>query len=401
MNTSDVSTHERTARRARDWGVWLPGRPGPFNAITDVAGVEVGHVTLIEGDNVRTGVTAILPAGQAGSGDLALPAGWFSLNGNGELTGTTWISESGCLSTPILLTNTHSVGAVHEGAIRWLRRFHDGSRARFRLPVVGETCDAGLNDIDGLHVRPEHAVQAIEAASSGPVAEGNVGGSTGMTTYQYKGGAGTSSRRVGVRDAEYTVGVYVQSNFGRRQEFMINGVRLGDLGDPPATVEAPEPEPGAGSIIAIVVTDAPLLPHQCQALARRVPMGLARTGANAGHFSGDIFLAFSTANAGVLDSWTGSEESALELRTAQVLPPGLVTPLYGAVIEATEEAVINALFGAEDMTGFRGQRVNAIPQQAVAERLAAARPPLVSGFSDSVRTPDSPGARDQHQADTE
>jgi D-aminopeptidase len=296
--------------RARDLGIPFDGTPGPLNAITDVAGVEVGFTTLISGDGplkvgagpVRTGVTAILPRGRA-SKDQAF-AGWFSLNGNGEMTGTTWIEEAGFLEGPVLITNTHSVGVVRDASIRWSVE-HGTMAQAWSLPVVAETWDGSLNDINGFHVKPEHVFAALDGARSGPVAEGNVGGGTAMRCYGFKCGTGTSSRKIDARAGGYTVGVLVQANHGTRDQLRIAGVAVGrELPAPSAPAAANDPARALdaigelGSIIIVVATDAPLLPHQLKRLARRASLGLARTGSVSSNGSGDIFIAFSTANAG-------------------------------------------------------------------------------------------------------
>ncbi|WP_336629365.1 MULTISPECIES: DmpA family aminopeptidase [unclassified Microbacterium] len=365
--------------RARDLGLIRGGVPGRDNAITDVPGVEVGYRTLIEDRGpvaVRTGVTAILPRGRAGAAD-PVAAGVHSLNGNGEMTGSVWIAESGSLGSPVLITNTHSVGAAHEGAIRWMLDAVPGAADQWLLPVVAETWDGRLNDINGLHVRPEHAVGALEAARPGPVDEGAVGGGTGMICYGFKGGSGTASRRVALGDAEYTVGVFLQANFGEMSELTVQGVRVGPVlkaeasaaaGSPPAAAPVPPPQ-GAGSVIVVVATDAPLLPGQCTAMARRVSLGLARTGTAGSHFSGDIFLAFSTANAGALASRFPAEEEAVVLDDLRAVPWGRMDALYTAVVEATEEAVLNVLVAGEDMVGHK-QSVPGLPIERVRELLA-------------------------------
>lgn len=269
----------------------LDGTPGPYNAITDVPGVEVGLVTLTEGA-ARTGVTALLPRGRDGIA-TACAAGWYSLNGNGEMTGTTWVEESGTLTLPVGITNTHAVGTVHRGIVDWVVAHHPQAARDWMLPVVAETWDGYLNDINGEHVRTEHAAQAVDTAASGPVAEGSVGGGTGMMCYGFKGGNGTASRQVTYAGDTYTVGVHVQANFGARRELVVGGVPVGrELLDDDPYGSTDWLTPGAGSVIVVVATDAPLLPGQCKALARRVPLGLARTGTTGGHFSGDIFLAF-------------------------------------------------------------------------------------------------------------
>lgn len=368
-----------TPPRARDLGLAFDGVVGPLNAITDVVGVEVGHVTLISGDGplvvgegpVRTGVTAILPRGRTGLG-VPCAAGTFSLNGNGELTGRTWIDESGQFQTPILLTNSHSVGACHTGMDQWLHRVAPQVANRWMLPVVGETWDGYLNDINGGHVTPETAQQALDAATPGPVAEGNVGGGTGMNCYEFKGGVGTSSRVVEIRAHRYTVGVCLQANFGARDELLLAGQPLGRLSAAPhpiSTVPWLDDDdiritPGAGSVIGIVATDAPLLPQQCAALARRVPLGLARTGTSGSHFSGDIFLAFSTANRGTLRSDMGAARQE-PLDHLEFLPWGDIDPLYRATVCAAEEAVANVLVAAKDMTGRDGHTSYALPHAEI------------------------------------
>src|SRR4051794_23546680 len=348
--------------RARGLGIVLPGDPGPLNAITDVGGVEVGVTTLIDGTSTRTGVTAILPRG---AGEVGVPcaAGWSSLNGNGEMTGTTWIEEVGALDVPVLVTNTHAVGACHEGVVDWAARSDPLLATEWLLPVVAETWDGYLNDSNGRHVRPEHAGQALDAASGGPVQEGSVGGGTGMNCYGFKGGSGTASRVVPYGSSTYTVGAFVQANFGDRVELTIAGVRLGTrlaaddpLSDPswlladasraggpggraPGSSRWPA---GAGSVIVVVGTDAPLLPGQCKALARRVPLGLARTGTTGGHFSGDIFLAFSTANAGALHSRIPvADPPDDDYDPLTLLPRGRLDPLLGAGVRGVEGAVVN------------------------------------------------------------
>jgi D-aminopeptidase len=382
--------------RARGVGIPLPGRPGPWNAITDVPGVTVGYVTLVSGEGplvagegpVRTGVTAILPRGAAGVG-TPCAAGWWSLNGNGEMTGTTWIEEVGALTLPITITNTHAVGSCHRGTIDWVVRQHPELGAGWLLPVAAETWDGYLNDINGPHVRPEHAGAALDAAGPGPLAEGSVGGGTGMNCYGFKGGSGTSSRKVSYGTAEYTVGAFVQANFGARSELTIAGVAMGHLlsEDNPledagwldhdrarasgfaSTSSAPH-FPGAGSVIVIVATDAPLLPGQCKALARRVPLGLARTGTAGGHFSGDIFLAFSTANSDALRSGiAGTDPVDDEYDTLRYVPWGRMDGFFTAVVEVVEEAVLNALVVNSEMIGRDGHRTPALPLDRVRQAL--------------------------------
>jgi len=344
--------------RARDLGIPLDGTPGPLNAITDVEGVEVGHTTLISGAGelnvgagpVRTGVTAILPRGKA-SDDLVF-AGWFSLNGNGEMTGTTWVEESGFLEGPIMITNTHSVGIVRDAVVAW--RVQRGASG-WSLPVVAETWDGYLNDINGFHVKQEHVFQAMEDAKAGSVEEGNVGGGTGMVCYEFKGGIGTSSRRLPDKWGGYTVGVLVQANFGLRHQLMVAGVPVGkELPDNAPYSQGRDLYNETGSIIVVVATDAPLLPHQLKRLTRRVPLGLARTGSTSGNGSGDIFIAFSTANPGAAIPEGGLAE-------LQMLPNQRMNPLFNATVLATEEAILNALVAAETMEGADGHTVYALP----------------------------------------
>ena len=345
--------------RARDLGIPFNGTPGPLNAITDVQGVEVGHSTVIAGDTVRTGVTAIFPRGK-NSPDPVF-AGWYALNGNGEMTGTAWIEEGGFLEGAVFLTNTHSVGTVRDASIEWwLRRFPaDAQDADFSLPVVAETWDGFLNDIFGFHVKKEHVFQAIDGASAS-VAEGNVGGGTGMIAYGFKSGIGTSSRRLGTEEGGYTVGVLVQSNHGRRNRLTVAGVPVG--------VEIPDllPEPGKhadgeGSIIVVVATDAPLLPMQLERLARRAALGIGRVGGAGENTSGDILLAFSTANPGVARS-----EGPARLT---MLPNDRMDPLIWATVDATEEAIVNAMIAAETMKGAGGNTVHALPHDRLRQIL--------------------------------
>ena len=343
--------------RARDLGVPFAGEPGRNNAITDVAGVEVGHATIVsdEGVAVRTGVTAVWPRGKA-SNDPAF-GGWFSLNGNGEMTGTTWVEESGFVDGPVLITNTHSVGVVRDAYIRWQveHRLRPGTNDRgdtfFSLPIVAETFDGFLNDANGFHVQPPHVFQALDGASEGPVAEGNVGGGTGMVCYGFKGGIGTASRKAGA----YTVGALVQCNCGRRAQLTISGVPVGReiLEGAPYARGAEWINEDVGSIIIVVATDAPLLPHQLKRLARRASMGVARTGAVSGNSSGDIFVAFSTANPEAARS--------AGVRNLKMVPNDEMDPVFSATVEAVEESIVNAMVAAETMTGFKGHRVVALP----------------------------------------
>ena len=352
--------------RARDLGVPFDGQPGALNAITDVTGVRVGHTTLIRGDGalrvgegpVRTGVTAILPRGD----DPADPVfgGWFALNGNGEMTGTTWVEESGFLEGPIAITNTHSVGIVRDAIIAWQVQEGTGFQS-WSLPVVAETYDGGLNDINGFHVEAEHVFSALEEASTGPVAEGNVGGGTGMRCLGFKCGIGTSSR-VAAGEGGYTVGVLVQANFGGRANLTVAGVPVGR-----EIIREAGPGPDLerddrGSIIIVIATDAPLLPHQLKRIARRGSLGVARTGGIASNGSGDIFVAFSTANAGAAGSNPTSQITALS--------NGEISPLFTATVQAAEEAIINALVSAETMVGRDGNRSEALPHDRLRAILA-------------------------------
>jgi L-aminopeptidase/D-esterase-like protein len=347
--------------RARALSIPFDGRPGRWNAITDVPGIEVGYVTLIEGDDVRTGVTAIHPRGAAGAGD-PVAAGFHSQNGNGEMTGVSWIAESGTFTGPVAITNTNAVGVAHAGIVAWTIEHHPGVADFWLLPVAAETWDGYLNDINGHHVTEETVVAALEAARPGPVEEGSVGGGTGMNCYQFKGGSGTASRLVD----GHTVGVFVQANFGARRELVLAGVPAGaDLADDNPMAEFRPAPPGAGSVIAVVATDAPLFPHQCQALARRVTAGLARTGTSGSHFSGDLFLAFSTANPGAF------RPGPQPRRQLEFLAWETIDPLYEAVVQATEESVVNALVANEDMTGRDGHRSPALPRARVAQLLSA------------------------------
>src|SRR2546425_2993553 len=373
--TSSVQAQSRP--RARDLGVPFDGTPGPLNAITDVAGLTVGHSTIIQGQGklvvgqgpIRTGVTAILPRG-ASNGDPVF-GGWFTLNGNGEMTGTTWLEESGFLAGPVMITNPHSVGVVRDAVIEWLVR--KGVQFDWSLPIVAETWDGALNDINGFHVRKENAFAALDSARGGAVAEGNVGGGTGMVCNQFKGGIGTASRRLETRDGGYTVGVLVQCNYGRRRPLRIAGVPVGqeitDLtpcrepcrgGGPRSGLPVAIP-PDFGSIIIVVATDAPLLSHQLKRLAKRAALGVGRMGGLAGNSSGDIFIAFSTANP------RASRDSGL----AQVamISNDRITPLFEATVQATEEAIINAMLAAQTMTGADDVTVYALPHDRLREIL--------------------------------
>ena len=351
--------------RARALGIAPPGAPGSLNAITDVAGVEVGVTTLIEGDGplivgegpVRTGVTAIHPRGPAGAAD-PVAAGFFSQNGNGEMTGVSWICESGSFSGPVAITNTHAVGIAHAAIVAWIVKHHPDLGDDWSLPVAGETWDGYLNDINGHHVTEEAAMAALESAATGPVEEGSVGGGTGMVCYEFKGGNGTASRLVDYAGTSYTVGVFLQANFGSREELTLAGLALGEpLADDNPWAEPTAGPPGAGSVIAVVATDAPLLPHQCTAMARRVTLGLARTGTTGSHFSGDLFLALSTGNQGAFTpSAISSFGRGRDYDELRFVPWGAMDPFFEAVVRCTEEAVLNALVANEEMVGRLGHR---------------------------------------------
>ncbi|SFB49540.1 L-aminopeptidase/D-esterase [Amycolatopsis marina] len=366
--------------RGRDLGLRFSGVPGPYNAITDVPGVEVGYETLVSEDGalvsgegpVRTGVTAILPLGRDGVG-RSCPAGWFSLNGNGELTGTAWVDEVGAISLPIGITNTHAVGAVHRGIIEWSAKQNPELKRRWLLPVVGETWDGYLNDIYGRHITPELTWSALDNASGGSVQEGSVGGGTGMNCYEFKGGTGTSSRVVTVGSRQYTMAVLMQANFGARRELMLTGRPLGKLlaDDNPIADPSWLAPAGAGSCITIVATDAPLLPGQCKALARRVPLGLARTGTTGSHFSGDLFLAFSTANVGMLDSSLDTATQG-DIRNLEFLSWGSMDALYEALVQAVEESIANVLAASTTMIGRDGHRSPGFPTDRLPELMESA-----------------------------
>jgi L-aminopeptidase/D-esterase-like protein len=367
----EIAGAQTTKPRARDLGVPFDGIPGPLNSITDVKGIEVGHTTLISGEGklqvgvgpVRTGVTAIIPRGKQSANDPVF-AGWFSLNGNGEMTGTTWIEESGFLEGPIMISNTHSVGVVRDATIAWRVKHGppDASGYWWSLPIVAETYDGYLNDINGFHVKANHAFAALDGAKSGGVTEGNVGGGTGMICYGFKGGIGTSSRKLDQNAGGYTVGVLVQANFGRRNQLRIAGVPVGtEITEGTLSTGAGEPRDDVGSIIIVVATDAPLLSHQLKRLARRAALGIARTGSSSGNGSGDIFVAFSTAN----------PEAAKNTGTIQLtmLPNDRMNPLFEATVQATEEAIINALVAAETMIGIDGHKVIALPHDRLKQVL--------------------------------
>ncbi len=349
--------------RGRDLGVPFDGTPGPLNGITDVTGVTVGHTTLISGEGklqigkgpVRTGVTAVLPRGLDSMNNPVF-AGWWSLNGNGEMTGTTWVEESGFLEGPVMITNTHSVGVVRDAVIQW-RVNHgqpDPTGYWWSLPVVAETWDGWLNDINGFHVKPEHAFHAIDSAHTGAVEEGAVGGGTGMVCNGFKGGIGTSSRKLEAKDGGYTVGILVQCNYGSKNNLRIAGISAG------REIAADDPYAGTpfvnddhGSIIVVIATDAPLIAHQLKRLARRVSLGLGRNGSVSGNGSGDIFIAFSTANPSA-----GAVGHVVDLK---MLPNEKIEPVFAATVQATEEAIINAMIAAETMTGIENHKVIALP----------------------------------------
>jgi D-aminopeptidase len=358
-----ISLPMQAAERARDLGVPLDGTPGTWNAITDVAGVEVGYQTLISGGGstaVRTGVTAVWPRGK----DSTAPAfgGWFSLNGNGEMTGTTWLEESGLLAGPVMITNTHSVGTVRDAFIKWqvarTRKIGTGVDD-WSLPIVAETWDGFLNDINGFHVTDADTVAALDSAKTGVIQEGNVGGGTGMVCYGFKGGTGTSSRKSG----PYTVGVLVQCNCGRRAQLRIAGVPVGqEIQDGvPYAKNGAFRDADVGSIIIVVATDAPLLPQQLKRLARRASLGLARTGSISGNGSGDIFIAFSTAN-----PQAGTAKGLVSLN---MLPNDEMNATFEATVNATEEAIINAMLGAQTTTGYQDHKVIALPHDRLKQVL--------------------------------
>jgi D-aminopeptidase len=364
--------------RARAVGLTFRGTPGPHNAITDVPGVEVGVRTLIAGESVRTGVTAIHPRGKDNPGD-PVAAGYHSQNGNGEMTGVSWIEESGTCQGPIAITNTHAVGIAHAGIIAWMNADHADLTDVWLLPVAAETWDGYLNDINGHHVNEDDVVTALRSATPDQPDEGSVGGGTGMNCYQFKGGNGTASRQVGYAGSTYTVGVFLQANFGRRAELTLDGIYLGEelADDNPMrsfSLAPSNPPQGAGSVIVVIATDAPLLPHQCKALARRATLGLARTGTTGSHSSGDIFLALSTGNPGGFggDGPPGTGEAESRYDSLTFIPWGEIDPFFEAVVQATEEAVVNALIANDDMTGRDGHRTPALPRDRVVELLSRA-----------------------------
>tara|TARA_B110000503_G_scaffold35565_2_gene58148 strand:+ start:2698 stop:3870 length:1173 start_codon:yes stop_codon:yes gene_type:complete len=361
--------------RARDLGVPFSGTTGKFNAITDVKGVEVGYSTLIEGEGennvgegpVRTGVTAIFPRGKAKKFSPVY-ANWYSLNGNGEMTGTTWVTESGFLETPIMITNTNSVGVVRDAVLKWYvdTDWYGGEDWWYTYPVVAETYDGFLNDIYGFHVKEENVLEAIKNSSSGKIAEGNVGGGTGMMCLGFKGGTGTASRVLKIKDSTYTIGVLVQSNFGSKKNLSIAGVPVGiELKDtlnykfnaPPKSRR----QEGDGSIIVVLATDAPLLPHQLKRIAQRIPLGIGVVGGRGSNGSGDIFLAFSTANENAFNRD--------EMATVITMPNDKMTPLFEATVQAVEEAIINAMIAAETMEGINSNKAYALPHDLLIKTL--------------------------------
>ncbi len=386
MGDNERATHGAPGRpRARDLGIVVgSGETGEHNAITDVAGVGVGFTTLVSGEGplevgrgpVRTGVTVVVPHPEVGRAHLF--AGCHRLNGNGELTGLEWVRESGLLTSPIALTNTHSVGVVHDALIAAEIRHRRKDEVFWSLPVVGETWDGTLNDVNGMHVRAEHVLAALDGARQGPVEEGNVGGGTGMICHEFKGGTGTASRQVILPGGErYVVGVLVQANYGRRERLTVAGVPVG-AEIPTSSVPAPEAPgggvrttPGAGSIIVIVATDAPLLPHQCTRLAQRAGLGIARVGGVGDHSSGDLFLAFATGNAGVVAEHGPESTDAPGTVAVTMVSDALTTPFYDAVVDATEEAILNALVAAETMTGIDGVTAHALPHSRLVEVMRA------------------------------
>ncbi|WP_210495315.1 P1 family peptidase [Patulibacter sp. SYSU D01012] len=358
------------AVRPRGLRLPLDGRPGPHDAITDVPGLEVGYATLIEGDDVRTGVTAIHPRGRDAPGDPCA-AGVAVLNGNGEMTGAAWVDESGTCAGPITITNSHAVGVAHRATIEWTAERFPALAERWLLPVAAETWDGRVNDINGRHVTPEVVRAALDGARGGRLEAGSVGGGTGMVCYGFKGGSGSASRVVTTGDREHVVGVFVQANFGASPELVVAGVPVGrHLQDVAADRDPDGPPPGAGSVIVVVATDAPLLPGQCRALARRAALGLARTGTSGSHYSGDLFLACSTANPGAF-GFDPVTSGTPELGRLDFLPWGAVDPFYEAVVQATEEATLDALIANRDLVGREGRLWPALPHDRLVALLAA------------------------------
>jgi L-aminopeptidase/D-esterase-like protein len=346
--------------RARDLGIPLEGTPGPYNAITDVSNVEVGFATVIEGESVRTGVTAIHPRGKAHHDPVF--GGTFSFNGNGEMTGAAWVDEGGFVEGPICITNTHSVGIVRDTVIDWQVK-NNAMFQKWSIPVVAETADGWLNDMNGFHVKPEHVMQALDSASSGAIPEGNIGGGTGMICYEFKGGTGTSSRKLPEKFGGYTVGALVQANFGRRYQLTVAGVPVGQhLTEGAPFTKGENLFREQGSLIVILAMDAPLFPYQLKRVAKRATLGMARTGSLGGNGSGDIFLAFSTANRGVASAKPGK-------RCAEFLLNDGLDSIFAAAALATEEAILNAMLAAETMIGKDGLRVPALPHERLREVL--------------------------------
>ncbi len=337
--------------RARDLGIPFEGTPGPLNAITDLEGIEVGYATIIEGQNARTGVTIIHPRGKRNHDPVY--AGHFAFNGNGEMTGAAWVEEGGFLEGPIGITNTHSVGVVRDTIIDWQVK-QGAIFQRWSCPIVGETADGWLNDMNGFHVKAEHVWQALETSAPGPIAEGNVGGGTGMICYEFKGGTGTSSRKLPDKLGGWMVGALVQANFGRRYQLTISGAPVGKhlTSDAPFTNGENPFRQDDGSLIVVLATNAPLLPHQLERMARRATIGMSRTGSLGGNGSGDIFLAFSTARPGLSGEMTG---------TVSYVHNEHIDPLLGASVYASEEAIVNSMIAAEGMSGHRGATIEALP----------------------------------------
>ena len=349
-----------TKPRARDLGIPFEGRTGQYNAITDVQGVTVGYSTVIEGESARTGVTIVHPRGQDDQDPVF--AAWFPFNGNGEMTGSAWVDEGGFLEGPIGITNTHSVGVVRDTIIQW-QVTHSTIFQGWSCPLVTETADGWLNDINAFFVKPEHVLEALSSAASGPIAEGNVGGGTGMLCYEFKGGTGTSSRKLPEKFGGWTIGALAQTNFGRRFQLSIAGVPLGQhLKDHTIWTSGENPfKQDDGSLIVIIATDAPLLPHQLKRLAKRASLGMARTGSLGGNGSGDIFLAFSTANP---NAALGDENGVASIRA---LSNNFIDPLLMSSAYATEEAIVNSMIAAEDMTGYKGVSAKALPHEKLQE----------------------------------
>ncbi len=356
--------------RARDIGIPFDGTPGKFNAITDVKGVEVGYSTIISGTGknirgkgpVRTGVTAILPRGKNNN---PVYANWYTLNGNGEMTGTTWMTESGFLEGPVMITNTNSVGTVRDAVLKWyVKKGWYKEDFWYTYPVVAETYDGFLNDIYGFHVKEENAYEALDSAKSGLLKEGNVGGGTGMMCLGFKGGTGTASRVIKIKDSSYTVGVLVQSNFGGKNNFTIAGVPVGRELKDTMNYEFKAPpsyQPGDGSIIVVLATDAPLLPHQLKRIAARIALGVGKVGGRGENGSGDIFIAFSTANPNAFQR--------TDFTKVDELPNDMINPLFNGTVQAVEEAIINAMVAAETMEGINGNKAYGLPHKLVMDVL--------------------------------